>query len=204
MPPDISSSSRRLEKVIEQLENEALNSNEKSCYEDVTQLSTNDHSSNSTPLFQKSIDTYIKTRKGFLYVPSETFSLIWSRIIFFGSFQVLYFWALYHVLFSQSTTVTKTWIFGECPSERHNSNCLLIRTLFINLPCLFLFSLVFVCHQCTRCHSWCPSTLVPQIIPSKMATQVIFDDWPLSCRPKYHFQLVSRPSSSSQVFRHGC
>ena len=116
MPPDISSSSRRLEKVIQQLESEAFISNEKNAYhEDVTELTTNDHSStsSSTPLFQKSIDTYVKTRKGYLYVPPETFSLIWSRIAFFGTLQLLYFWALYHVLFSESTTVIKTWIFCE-------------------------------------------------------------------------------------------
>lgn len=110
MPPDISSS-RRLNKVIESLENEAYNSGEKSILEDVTNLSTNDHASDLMPFYEKSVDTYIRTRKGLMYVASNTFSLIWSRIIFFSSFQILYFWALYEVLFSTSQTVIYTWIY---------------------------------------------------------------------------------------------
>ena len=110
MPPDISSS-RRLDKVIEQLENEAFTSGEKSLHEDVTNLTTNDHASDLMPFYEKSVDTYIRTRKGLMYVASNTFSLIWSRIIFFSSFQILYFWALYQVLFSTSQTVIYTWIY---------------------------------------------------------------------------------------------
>lgn len=107
MPPDISSGAR-LEKVLQELEAEARN--ERISHE-IKSLK-NVGPDGDKKRREEDSEGYT-TRGNYIYIEDGTaFSLIWSRLIFFGTLQILYFVAFYELFLGSSPTVIWTWIFS--------------------------------------------------------------------------------------------
>jgi len=107
MPPD-SCQADRLQKVLKGLEAEAakqqaaiINAKEP---EDSVQTSSDSKQSQEDREFVRS--------GNFIYVDNGAFSLVWSRIIFFGALQALHLYALCHLMVNGSLTNIKTALFG--------------------------------------------------------------------------------------------